>query len=74
MVSKSFDVHDPQVTIQTLLSQLRDGLEIVLVEGDKPIARLVPVEEDVKPKEKRIPGLQPDSIWASQDFDDPLMK
>jgi antitoxin (DNA-binding transcriptional repressor) of toxin-antitoxin stability system len=72
MVSKSFDVRDPQVTIQTLLSQLRNGLEIVLVEGGKPIARLVLVEEEDKPKEKRTPGLQPGSIWTSQDFDAPL--
>jgi hypothetical protein len=32
----------------------------------------VPVEEEGRPKEKRIPGLQPGSIWTSQDFDDPL--
>ena len=48
---------------------LRSGEEVVVVEGSKPLARVLPVEPQRKP---RIPDLNKGAIWTSDDFDAPL--
>lgn len=50
---------------QELLAELLSGVEWVLTDGTKPIARLVPVST-------RVPGLHAGMIRTSDDFDQPL--
>ncbi len=52
-----------------LMKLIKQGTEIVFVEGDQPIARLLPVSSDT-----RIAGLHEDEgeFWMSEDFDAPL--
>ncbi len=45
------------------------GDEVLIVEGDKQLARLVPI---VTSRKERIPDLTPGAMWISDDFDDPL--
>jgi antitoxin (DNA-binding transcriptional repressor) of toxin-antitoxin stability system len=66
MPTKTIDVHDAQSQLHELLSLVREGTEIILVEGDTPFARISPVERDL-----RIPDLHPGG-WMSDDFTDPL--
>ncbi|WP_106848724.1 type II toxin-antitoxin system Phd/YefM family antitoxin [Blastococcus sp. Marseille-P5729] len=40
-------VHDAKTHFSALLARVEQGEEIVLARGDKPIARLVPLEVDV---------------------------
>ena len=66
MPTKTIDIHDAQSQLHELLSLVREGTEIILVEGDTPFARISPVEPD-----RRIPDLHPGG-WMSDDFADPL--
>jgi antitoxin (DNA-binding transcriptional repressor) of toxin-antitoxin stability system len=69
MVTKTIDVRDKKITVQELIAQVREGVEIILAEGDQPVARLLPV---LSPDSPRQAGLFEGSIWTSDDFDDPL--
>jgi len=69
MLAKTVDVREAQVHLQDLLSQVLAGKEIVLTEGNSPVARLVPVDSITTP---RMPGLHSGAIWTSPDFDEPL--
>lgn len=62
-MSKVVDVHEAH--LQELLSQVVKGIEFVLTEGNKPIARVVPISS-------RVAGLHAGAIWTSADFDEPL--
>jgi antitoxin (DNA-binding transcriptional repressor) of toxin-antitoxin stability system len=70
MFAKQIDVQEKQTTVEELLALVQDGEEIILMRGDTPVARLLPVEAN--PKKERILGMHPDSIWISDDFNDPL--
>lgn len=69
MNSTTIDVLDVQTHFLELLSQVMAGNEIVVTQGQKPVARLLPVESAVKP---RVAGLHAGLGWVSDDFDDPL--
>lgn len=47
---------------------VHQGVEVVLVDDNRPLARILPV----KTPSKRIPGLNRGEIKASDDFDEPL--
>ncbi len=65
MLTKSIDLSEVQAHLKDLLSLLVSGTEIILTEGNKPIARLVPFVS-------RTAGLHSGSFWTSDDFDEPL--
>jgi antitoxin (DNA-binding transcriptional repressor) of toxin-antitoxin stability system len=67
MVTKRIDVHSTD--LPSLLAEIADDTEILLVDQDKPVARLVPIAGQPK---QRIAGLHPGSMRMSEDFDDPL--
>ncbi len=73
MTTKTVDVTDTQVTLAALLALVAQGTEIVLTQGDTPLARIVPPDAPpATPAKPRIAGLFPGEIWTSDDFDDPL--
>lgn len=59
------DVEEAQARLRELLSQELEGVEFVLTENNKPIARIVPISS-------RVAGLHTGAIWTSADFDQPL--
>jgi antitoxin (DNA-binding transcriptional repressor) of toxin-antitoxin stability system len=66
MPTKSIDVRkEPPPDLQGLLSIVAQGTDVVLTEGDTPIARLVPAG-------KRVAGLHAGAIRTEEDFDEPL--
>ena len=69
MLTKTVDVREAQANWQELLALVREGTEVVLMEGSTPLARLVPV---ALPTSSRVPGLHTGAIWTSADFDEPL--
>jgi antitoxin (DNA-binding transcriptional repressor) of toxin-antitoxin stability system len=69
MMTKTVDVHDPQLQLDELLSMVEQGVEVILTDGDTPLARLVPMNLVAG---ERVAGLNPGAIWTSDDFDDPL--
>lgn len=69
MLTKTVDVSEAQRHLKELLSLVLEGTEIILTEGNTPIARLVPA---VLPAMPRVSGLHPGAIWTSDDFDELL--
>jgi antitoxin (DNA-binding transcriptional repressor) of toxin-antitoxin stability system len=65
MLTRTIDVKKRLPDLKGLLSLVADGTEVVLAEGNTPIARLVPIA-------KRVAGLHAGAIWTSEDFDEPL--
>ena len=70
MPTKTVEVQQTQTYLKELLSLVVKGSEIILTQGNTPIARLVPIT--ASPTTSRIAGLHLDAIWISDDFDEPL--
>lgn len=70
MQIRTVDVNEAQANLRELLSLVLEGTEIVLTEGDTPLARLVSIAP--QPKTPRKAGLHTGAIWTSDDFDEPL--
>lgn len=66
---KAVEVHEAQSHLKEILSLVGTGIEVLITEGDTPIARLLPVESGSK---SRVAGLHKGAIWTSEDFDAPL--
>jgi antitoxin (DNA-binding transcriptional repressor) of toxin-antitoxin stability system len=52
------------------LTVVANGDEVMLVQDEKPVARLLPPDETAE----RIPGLHRGEVWMSDDFDAPLTR
>jgi antitoxin (DNA-binding transcriptional repressor) of toxin-antitoxin stability system len=69
MPTTTIDMKITQPSLDDLVTLVQAGEEVLLMDGEKPLVRLVPAESS---KPARIPGLHAGQIWASDDFDDPL--
>ena len=69
MSTKTVDVSEAQAQLPELLTLALEGNEVIIAEGDKPLARLVPV---ATPARKRIAGLHRGTAWTSDDFNEAL--
>ena len=66
---KAVEVQEAQSHLKEILSLVGTGIEVLITEGDTPIARLLPVESK---SNARVAGLHAGAIWTSEDFDEPL--
>ncbi len=71
MTTQTVTIEDVQARLAELLNLVQAGNEIIIAQGDQPVARLVAIAES-KPK-RRIAGLHRGKIWMSEDFDAPLL-
>ncbi|MEO5953450.1 MAG: type II toxin-antitoxin system prevent-host-death family antitoxin [Chloroflexia bacterium] len=69
MTTKTIDVHDMQAQLNELLALVEAGGEIIVTNGGKTIARLVPASAPMSP---RPFGLAAGEFVVPDDFDDPL--
>jgi prevent-host-death family protein len=69
MATKTIEIHEAKHQLADLLDEAAAGTEIILTEDHQPRARLVPI---TPPITHRVPGLHPNSMIASEDFDAPL--
>lgn len=69
MRTKTVELSEAQDQLAELVAQAAAGTEVVLTEGHTPRARLVALEAG---SARRVPGLHPGSMEASDDFDAPL--
>ena len=65
-MAEIIDIGKTEVSLEELLSIIRQGEQVILLEDNRPLARIVPLDPN-----KRIAGLHP-RIWTRDDFDDPL--
>lgn len=53
MVTKTIDIGAREISIQELLALLETDSEVVLTEGDTPLARLTPLKQAAHPRPAR---------------------
>ena len=68
MAERIIDIHDLPARLDEMISLARSGIEVILTEGTKPRARLVPLRTD----HPRVAELHPGAIQTTDDFDAPL--
>lgn len=67
MVAKTVNAEESQLPELLLLA--RDGMEVIITQDDKPVARLIPIASSNK---TRVAGLNRGAAWVSEDFDESL--
>lgn len=67
--SYTSSVHEAKTHLSRLLQRVEAGEEIIIARGNKPVAKLVPLQAKRQP---RIPGRDRGKIWIAEDFDGPL--
>lgn len=65
----TLNVTDASINLKQLLTRARQGEDIVIVEGEKPVARFVLLDKN---NIRRVPGTAKGQIIIADDFDAPL--
>lgn len=68
MLTKIIDIRQNQIKLPELISLLQENEEIVITDGNIPVAHLTSINDS----SLRTPDLYPHSIIISEDFDEPL--
>jgi len=63
------NIHEAKTHLSRLLIQAGEGEEIIIAKAGKPIARLVPINENVQ---RRQAGSAKGLVAIAEDFNDPL--
>lgn len=66
-MSKVVGIQEAQKALPELLALAQSGGEVIIVENNQPLARLVALNRLV-----RTPGLNRGAMVASEDFDEPF--
>jgi prevent-host-death family protein len=62
------NIHDAKTNLSKLLQRVSDGEEVIIARNNKPVARMVPVQQSSKP---RKPGCAEGQVlWMSEDFNE----
>ncbi len=70
MPTTTVNMHEAKTRLSELLALALQGEEVIIAKANRPMARLVPVEQ---PKKRRVAGLHAgEGFWISEDFDKPL--
>jgi antitoxin (DNA-binding transcriptional repressor) of toxin-antitoxin stability system len=67
----SVTIQEAQARLTELIRQLTPGEELVIADGDRPVARLVPTVGP-EPKLRRLGTLRGTVLHMAADFDEPL--
>lgn len=68
-MSKIVDIGEAKTQLDQLLALAIEGTEVIIVEDEQPLVRLVPAAMSQR---ARITGLHKGEGWISEDFNDPL--
>ena len=60
-MTKTVDINEAKSQLPELISLASEGNEIIIVEGHKPLARIVPFSS---PNQPRIAGLNRGKAWT----------
>ena len=63
---------EAKANLSELVQEALSGEEVMIVEDDKPLIKLVSVLEKTKPKKRRIGGARGVVTFMAEDFDAPL--
>ena len=62
------NIHQTKTQLSRLIEQVLKGEEIVIAKAGKPVAKLVPYQEEFQPRKPG--GRWKGKIWMSKDFDE----
>lgn len=62
-----FNVHQAKTNLSKLIEKTSKGEEIIIAKAGKPVVKLVPYKEKLKPRKF---GLWKGKVWMSDDFND----
>ena len=65
MQTETVEMNEAQAHFKELMHRVVSGIHVVLSEGQKPVAHIVPIGT-------RVAGLHSGSVWVREDFDAPL--
>lgn len=63
------NIHQAKTHLSRLVDEAVQGGEVIIARANKPLVKLVPVEEARPPR--RL-GTAAGKVWMSEDFDEPL--
>lgn len=70
MSTRTVNIHEAKTHLSELLALALEGEEIIISKANKPMVKLVPLEQ---PKKSRVMGLHKGEGWfIADDFDAPL--
>lgn len=61
------NIHQAKTNLSKLIEKTSRGEEVIIAKAGKPVAKLVPHKEKLKPRKF---GLWKGKVWISKDFDD----
>ncbi len=64
-----FNIHEAKTHFSKLLERVLNGEEVIIAKAGKPVARILPVINNVSP---RVPGIDKGKIIIMPNFNDPL--
>jgi prevent-host-death family protein len=64
----TLNLYEAKTQLSALVDQVAAGAEVIIAKNGKPMAKLVPIREQVRRKPGRLKG----KIWMSKDFDAPM--
>jgi len=65
-----FNIHEAKTHFSKLLKRVMNGEEIIIAKAGKPVAKIMPLDENVS--SPRLPGIDKGEIMIMPDFDAPL--
>jgi prevent-host-death family protein len=65
-------IEEAQTRLSELIHRLNPGEEVVITEGDRPVARLVPATSPPEPRKVPRLGTLRGTVLSMDHFDDPL--
>jgi prevent-host-death family protein len=68
----SISIDEARAKLSELIHDLRPGDEIVITEGEEPVARLLPPTAARAPKRRQLGTLRGTVTYVAPDFDAPL--
>jgi prevent-host-death family protein len=69
MATLVFNIHDAKTNLSRIVDDVAAGAEVIIAKAGKPMARLVPIETQVRSKKL---GLLKGKIKVADDFNAPL--
>lgn len=64
---KPVNMHEAKTHLSRLVERAAAGEEIIIAKSGQPVAKLVPLDEELTPR--RVPGSMRGEIWMADDFD-----
>ena len=66
---RQISIREAKTHLSRLVEDVAAGEEIIIAKAGKPVAKLVPIEVELVPRQL---GSMRGKIWAADDFDQPL--